>query len=90
MYQKSLLSKIKFGQTKTAYLLRRGKGSGEEYYIRQRKEDATFPEYHFECLPWAPYIREDEIEITLWGGLSDRRGIWTKNGSRIEVGTLTV
>ena len=81
-----MLTEIDF-TIKTGYLICKGNPREQDYVIIQRQEDKTFPEYHFRCSPWATYIREDEIEVTVWGGLSDRRGIWERNGSRIEVGT---
>ncbi|KJA21059.1 hypothetical protein HYPSUDRAFT_166185 [Hypholoma sublateritium FD-334 SS-4] len=81
----ALLPQIDFGRTKTGYLIR-SHNLPREFKILQRPEDITPPEYHFRCFPWATYIQEDEIEITVWGGLFDRRGFWKRlNGSRLDV-----
>ncbi|KDR78258.1 hypothetical protein GALMADRAFT_245345 [Galerina marginata CBS 339.88] len=66
----SLVDTIEFGKTNWAYLLPAPGG----YRISQREK--RFP--MITCPTWAQLIYVDEIEFTVWGSCSDRRGIWNE------------
>lgn len=55
------------------------------YFIRLR----DFPvNQSLACKPLGEMISEDDIEVTVWGGMSDRRGIWKTHNLKIGKSTV--
>ncbi|KDR78270.1 hypothetical protein GALMADRAFT_245361 [Galerina marginata CBS 339.88] len=72
----SLVDTIEFGKTNWAYLFQSREGG---YYISQQKKVLR----RVTCPIWAERIYLDEIEFTVWGTSSDRRGIW--KGKEVDI-----
>ncbi|KAF9484219.1 hypothetical protein BDN70DRAFT_917909 [Pholiota conissans] len=71
-----LLRYIDFKATNWAYLL---KDRNNQYYIKQKQ-------FHLPSVttkPWTTYIPERDVEFTVWGSCTDRRGIW--KGKKVDV-----
>lgn len=75
--KQTLLSEIDFGKTNWAYLTYQNRGGPGGYQITQRQRCIPQPC----CLPWGRLIYESEVEYTVYGLASDRRGIW--NGKEV-------
>ncbi|KAF8174868.1 hypothetical protein BJ912DRAFT_1046402 [Pholiota molesta] len=72
-----LLQYIDFRKTNRGYLQKDRNG---QYYIKQKDIP---PRYKVLSPPWATYIPEREVEFTVWGTCSDRRGIW--KGKKVDI-----
>jgi hypothetical protein len=79
LLQQTLLSEIEFGRTNWAYLTYQNRGGPGDYQITQRQR--RLPKVT--CPPWGRMIYESEVEYTVYGLASDRRGIWND----MEVGS---